>query len=70
MARSDEVQAPTLRFLRLPEVIEKTGLSSVSIWRLEAAGEFPKKRRLAGRLIGYRSDEIDAWIESRERVED
>ena len=30
-----------IRLLRLPEVVERTGLSPTSIWRREREGEFP-----------------------------
>jgi len=54
-----------LRLLRLPEVEEATGLSATTIWRREREGKFPRRRRVAGNLVAWRSDEIDAWIRSR-----
>ena len=54
------------RILRSAEVEDRTGLSSVTIWRLEKAHRFPRRRRLTGNLVGWRSDEIDAWVRSRE----
>ncbi len=56
------------RILRAPEVERMTGLSGVSIWRLEKRGEFPRRRRLVGKLVGWRSDDVQRWIESRERL--
>lgn len=54
-----------LRLLRLPEVEAVTGLSGTTIWRREKEGEFPRRRRVAGNLVAWRSDEIERWIESR-----
>jgi len=67
MAKQQEAPVP-VRMIRLPEVMALTGLSHVSIWRLERAGEFPKRRRIGGRMIAWRSDELDEWRESREIV--
>lgn len=54
-----------LRILRLPEVEELTGLSATTIWRREKEGRFPRRRHLGGNLVGWRSDDIEKWIESR-----
>jgi prophage regulatory protein len=42
-----------------------TGLSRTSIWRLERAGDFPKRIRLSAGAVGYRRAEVDAWLASR-----
>jgi len=54
-----------MKMLRLPEVIEATGLSRPTIYRLEAKGEFPKRRRLGRNSIGWIEEEIHAWIQAR-----
>lgn len=51
-----------VKMLRLPEVIELTGLSQTTIWRRERHGEFPRRRKLGGNLVGWRSDEVEEWI--------
>lgn len=53
------------RLLRLPQVIELTGLRRDSIYRLVRAGRFPRQRRLSDRASGWRSDEVAEWIEGR-----
>lgn len=53
------------RILRLPEVIEITGLSRTTVYRLMLAEEFPASVSLGARSIGWSSSEISAWIESR-----
>ena len=62
-------EEPQLKMLRTDEVEELTGLSKVSIWRLEKRGQFPRRRRLMGNLVAWRSDEIREWIEARKPVE-
>lgn len=56
----------SISYLRKPEVRQRTGRSFSSIDRDEAAGLFPKRYKLGPRSVGWRSDEIDAWCESRE----
>ena len=53
------------RILRKPDVVVKTGLPSRTIDRLEAAGQFPRRRRLTDRNVGWLEPEIDEWITSR-----
>lgn len=55
-------------YYRKPQVSKMTGRSPSSIDRDEAAGLFPKRYKLGPRSVGWRSDEVDAWIESRERA--
>jgi prophage regulatory protein len=54
-----------VRMLRLRDVIEITGLKRDSIYRLAAAGKFPRPRKLSERASAWNSREIQAWIESR-----
>ena len=55
--------ADLMRMLRLPDVVEATGMSSTTIWRREKNGEFPRRRRLGANIVAWRSDEIKAFIE-------
>lgn len=50
---------------REPKVKEESGLSKSTRWRLEKAGEFPKKMQLGPRAVGWRSDEIIEWVKTR-----
>ena len=56
-----------MKILRIPEVLSLTGLSRVTLWRKERDGTFPRRVRLGANSVGYRSDEIDAWLESLPR---
>ncbi|HEY4370268.1 MAG TPA: AlpA family phage regulatory protein [Steroidobacteraceae bacterium] len=51
--------------LRLPQVIELTGLGRDTIYRYVREGRFPSHRRISDRASAWRSDEVQAWIESR-----
>ena len=54
------------RLLRLPQVRDRTGYSTASVWRLVKAGKLPQPVKLfGGRAVGWIESEIDAAIESR-----
>ena len=56
------------RIMRIPEVVQVTGLSRTTIWRRVKSGDFPVPVRLgslATRSIGWRESEIRRWIEGR-----
>jgi len=56
-----------MKLIRLPEALEKTGLSRTRLYEAVAAGTFPKPVKLGpdARAIGFLDSEIDGWIESR-----
>ena len=56
--------------LRLPDVMELTGLSRSSVYRLEAAGDFPKRVRLSERATAWREEELLEWVDSRPRADE
>lgn len=48
--------------LRLPKVIDKTGLSRTHIYRLVQQGKFPKPSLLTERVSVWNEADIDAWL--------
>jgi prophage regulatory protein len=53
------------RFLRIPDVTLETGLSRSTIYRLEQAGDFPRRVRLSGNSMGWWSTQVDEWKSDR-----
>lgn len=51
-----------------PQVESRTGLSRSAIYALMSRNEFPKPIRLTAKAVGWKSDEVDTWINTRERV--
>lgn len=51
------------RFIRLPEVLNRTGLCKAWIYRLISRNEFPAPVKLGERAIAFVESEIDEWIE-------
>ena len=56
------------RILRCAEVTRRTSLSKASVYRLLHAGDFPRPVKLGARAVGWRAEEIDEWLASRERA--
>lgn len=56
------------RIERLPEVMKRTGKSRSAIYQGVSEGTFPAPVKLGPRAVGWISDSIDAWIESRPMV--
>lgn len=60
------------RMLRLPEILEITGVSAATIWRWVNSGDFPAPVRLGSlrtRSIGWRSSEVQHWLDTRPRFD-
>ena len=53
------------RFLRLPEVLARTGLSRSTIYVRLDEGRFPRPVSLGGRAVGWIEAEVDDWIRAR-----
>jgi prophage regulatory protein len=51
--------------LRRRQVEQMTGRSYSSIRRDMARGDFPKSVQIGPRAIGWRSDQVRAWLGSR-----
>ncbi len=49
-------------FMREPEVERVTGLSRTTRWRLERAGEFPRKRQLSKNVKANLASEVKSWV--------
>ena len=66
---------PKHRFIRLPEVMSRTGYGRTSIYRKMEDGSFPKSLKLGGppkdpnefdsRAVAWVEDEVDQWVEDR-----
>lgn len=59
--------ATPLRALRLPQVIDKTGISRSQLFRMMKAGHFPHSHHLTdtGSISVWDESVIDAWLKSK-----
>jgi len=53
------------KMLRLPNVIELTGLSRSSIYLRMSKEEFPQSISLGGRAIAWLEEDINQWLEDK-----
>ena len=70
-----EYKTPQKRFIRLPEVLTRTGYGRTTIYRKMEDGSFPRSVKLGGppvdpeafdsRAIAWIENEVEQWIESR-----
>jgi len=59
-----------MRMLRAAEVMDRVGVSRTTLWRLERAGNFPPRRRISANIVAWAENEIDAFLEEREVVQE
>ena len=53
------------RFLRLPAVMEVTGLKQSTLLGCVKAGEFPRPVSLSRRCVAWVRADVDKWVDSR-----
>ena len=54
-----------MKFLRIRQVTQLTGLSRMTIYRLELAARFRKRRKLSQHSVAWAEAEVAAWADSR-----
>ncbi|MFM0434862.1 AlpA family phage regulatory protein [Paraburkholderia strydomiana] len=72
--RAGPTQAPALqvpdRILRLPEVLAMVGIGRTCLLAMVAAQEFPAPLKLTARIRGWRLSAIEAFLASKELIND
>lgn len=53
------------RFIRINEVLQATGLSRTTLYRLISRGSFPPPVQISDSAVAWRGSEVLAWMESR-----
>jgi prophage regulatory protein len=53
------------RTLRIRQVVAKVGLSEATIWRLSAAGKFPKPIKISSGCTVWLEREIDEMVDAK-----
>jgi prophage regulatory protein len=57
-----------MELIRLKQVLEIIPISRASVWRLSAAGKFPKPIRLTARCTAWKKSDIENWLQERGAV--
>jgi predicted DNA-binding transcriptional regulator AlpA len=55
----------TMHIISVRNTCKKLDISRTTLFRLEQTEDFPRKRRIGSKRVGFVEAEIDAWIESR-----
>ena len=53
------------KFLRLPSVSEKVGLSRSQIYKLIQQGEFPEPIKLGPKISAWIEEKLEAWMDAK-----
>ena len=56
------------RMLNVRQVTEISGLSRTTLWRLEKGGDFPRRKQLSPRRVGWLESEVAIWLEAKVAV--
>jgi len=52
------------KIIRTKEVLELSGLSRTTLWRLEKKGQFPARLPMSAGSVGWRLSEVKQWLQS------
>lgn len=53
-----------MRFLRIRQVMQLTGLSRMTIYRLERDGKFRRRRQLSENSVAWLASDIEGWADA------
>lgn len=56
-----------LNIMRLPTVMQRTGLARSTIYQMLGRGLFPRPINLGERAVGWLTSEVDEWLVARVR---
>ena len=57
--------AKAVTIVRLPAVLDITGLKRSTLYKRVAGGNFPRPIRLGPRAVGWIRHEVDEWLRAR-----
>lgn len=60
-------QLADMKIIRLPQVMEITGLARSTIYKWIKQGDFPAQVNLGPNSVGFLSTEISEWLTNRVR---
>ena len=61
----EEIISPPLRMIRLPQVMQMTGLRRSSIYNRVKEGIFPRQISLGGKAVAWIEGEVQGWLTDR-----
>lgn len=68
MNNNKQSQQPAERVIREAECRQLTGICRTTRYMMEKEGNFPARRKLGGRAVGWLLSEVTAWQQSRSKA--
>jgi prophage regulatory protein len=65
MRGGDMPRVKSMRLLRLPQVMQQTGLKKTTLYELQKEGSFPMRIQITSNSVGWIEEEVNAWIAGR-----
>jgi prophage regulatory protein len=62
---ADGGPTPTIRVIRLNEVMQMTSLGKTTIYQLQSRGEFPRSVKITTQALGWIEEQARSWIKVR-----
>ena len=62
---AQEKQDNQKHIIRLRQVLERVSLSRATVYKMIRRSEFPKPVQIGQRSVGWLTEEINTWLESR-----
>ena len=59
------VRSRNIRILRLPQVLDVTGLGKTKLYELQSEGNFPMRVQITAHLVGWIEEDVQAWLARR-----
>jgi prophage regulatory protein len=64
-ATAGTLRTGTIRLLRLPQVMQQTGLKKTKLYGLQKEGTFPMRIQITSHSVGWIEEEVNEWIAGR-----
>ncbi len=64
-AAAETPRTRPIRLLRLPQVMQQTGLKKTKLYELQKEGAFPMRIQVTSNSVGWIEEEVNAWIAGR-----
>jgi len=62
MAQTAPKDRRTDTLLRIADVRQRTGMSTATVYRREAAGTFPPRRQIGPKMVAWYESDIGDWV--------
>jgi predicted DNA-binding transcriptional regulator AlpA len=61
---TESAAQPRRQLYSLSDLLQITGLSRTTIWRMQREGTFPARRQISLGRVAWVADEVDEWIQA------